>query len=88
MERKNVQLELITNEVGRKTSFNKRKIRLRNKLSEISTLCGIMACGIIFYNFNDKGKNDQQKIEAWPSGPKTVDMLLKKMKVVPLWKQK
>ncbi|CAN0928457.1 Agamous-like MADS-box protein AGL36 [Linum grandiflorum] len=87
MGRKNVQLELITDEVARKTSFNKRKIRLRNKLSEISTLCGIMACGIIFYNFNGKGKNDQQKIETWPSGPETVDML-KKMKAVPLWKQK
>ncbi|CAN0826786.1 hypothetical protein LINGRAPRIM_LOCUS2373 [Linum grandiflorum] len=58
-----------------------------NKLSEISTLCGIMACGIIFYNFNGKGKNVQQKIEVGSSGPKTVDML-KKMKVVPLWKQK
>ncbi|CAN0928472.1 Agamous-like MADS-box protein AGL86 [Linum grandiflorum] len=84
MGRKNVQLELITDEIARKTSFNKRKFGLWNKLREISILCGTKACGVIFSNFGGK---DQQKIETWPSGSETVDML-KQLKVVPLWKQK
>ncbi|CAN0928461.1 Agamous-like MADS-box protein AGL36 [Linum grandiflorum] len=87
MGRKNVQLELITDEIARKASFNKRKFGLWNKLREISILCGTKTCGVIFSNFGGKGKDDKQKIEAWPSGPEIVDML-KKMKIVPLWKQK
>ncbi|CAN0928466.1 Agamous-like MADS-box protein AGL36 [Linum grandiflorum] len=84
MGRKNVQLELITDEVARKASFNKRKFGLWNKLREISILCGTKACGVIFSNFGGK---DQQKIDTWPSGRQTVD-ILKQMKAVPLWKQK
>ncbi|CAN0928132.1 Agamous-like MADS-box protein AGL36 [Linum grandiflorum] len=80
MVRTKVQHELIINESARKASFRKRKLGLWNKLKEISTLCGVAACGIIFYNFNGK-------IDVWPSVPEAVD-ILKKLKVLPDKKQK
>ncbi|CAN1132515.1 MADS-box transcription factor PHERES 2 [Linum perenne] len=56
MGRKKVQHELISNEVTRKITFKKRKIGLLKKLKELTTLCGVISCGIIFHNFNEKGK--------------------------------
>ncbi|XP_020211435.1 agamous-like MADS-box protein AGL80 [Cajanus cajan] len=60
MTRKKVDLTYITNDSKRKTTFKKRKIGLIKKMNEISTLCGIEACAII-YNPNDP------QPEVWPS---------------------
>ncbi|CAN1192955.1 MADS-box transcription factor PHERES 2 [Linum perenne] len=60
MGRTKVQHELISNEISRKITFKKRKIGLLKKLKEIMTLCGVIACGIIFHNFNRKVKKTSQ----------------------------
>ncbi|CAN0928228.1 Agamous-like MADS-box protein AGL86 [Linum grandiflorum] len=87
MGRNKVQHKLIANEAARKNTFKKRKVGLWNKLREISTLCGVFACGIIFHDFSGKEKKNQSKVDAWPSVPQTAD-LLKKMKALPERKQK
>ncbi|CAN0892488.1 Agamous-like MADS-box protein AGL86 [Linum grandiflorum] len=87
MGRNKVENKLIANKTARKITFKKRKIGLWNKLREISTLCGVFACGIIFHDFGGKGRNDQSKVDAWPSVPEADD-LLKKMKALPEKKQK
>ncbi|XP_061356948.1 agamous-like MADS-box protein AGL80 [Gastrolobium bilobum] len=60
MTRKKVELTYITNDSKRKAAFKKRKDGLMKKINEISTLCGIEACAII-YDPNDP------KPEVWPS---------------------
>ncbi|CAN1175570.1 Agamous-like MADS-box protein AGL86 [Linum perenne] len=80
MGRTKVQQELIRNEITRKITFKKRKIGLLKKLKEITTLCGVIACGIIFHNFNVQP-------EIWPSVPEAIDVL-KKFKGLPQKKQK
>ncbi|CAN1192952.1 Agamous-like MADS-box protein AGL80 [Linum perenne] len=80
MGRTKVQHELISNEITRKITFKKRKVGLLKKLKEITTLCGVVACGIIFHNFNFKPK-------VWPSVPEEI-IVLKKFKGLPQKKQK
>ncbi|CAN1192901.1 Agamous-like MADS-box protein AGL92 [Linum perenne] len=53
---------------------------LLKKLEEITTLCGVVACGIIFYKFNREGKEDQP--EVWPSMAEATDVM-KKFKGLP-----
>ncbi|CAJ1960570.1 unnamed protein product [Sphenostylis stenocarpa] len=60
MARKKLDLTYITNDSKRKTTLKKRKIGLIKKMNEISTLCGIEACAIIYT------PNDPQP-EVWPS---------------------
>ncbi|KAK7305528.1 hypothetical protein VNO77_43434 [Canavalia gladiata] len=60
MTRTKVELAYITNDSKRKTTLKKRKNGLIKKIDEISTLCGIEACAIIY------SPNDPQP-EVWPS---------------------
>ncbi|PNX96809.1 agamous-like mads-box protein agl80-like [Trifolium pratense] len=60
MIRKKVNLAYITNDSKRRGTFNRRKNGLIKKFDEISTLCGIEACAIIF------SQNDPLP-EVWPS---------------------
>nr|GEW89041.1 agamous-like MADS-box protein AGL80 [Tanacetum cinerariifolium] len=60
MTRKKVKLAFITNDSARKASFKKRKKGLMKKVNELSTLCGIDACAIIY------GPYEAQP-EVWPS---------------------
>ena len=60
MTRKKVKLAYITNDSIRKATFKKRKKGLIKKVSELSTLCGIDACAILY------GPYDSQP-EVWPS---------------------
>nr|XP_027190082.1 agamous-like MADS-box protein AGL80 [Cicer arietinum] len=60
MARKKVKLAYITCHSKRRETFKKRKNGLIKKVSEISTLCGIEACAIIY------DKNNTQ-VEVWPS---------------------
>ncbi|XP_021887774.1 agamous-like MADS-box protein AGL80 [Carica papaya] len=48
MTRKKVNLAYITNNSARNATFKKRKNELMKKVSELSTLCDIKACEIIY----------------------------------------
>ncbi|KAK4795019.1 hypothetical protein SAY86_013013 [Trapa natans] len=60
MGRKKVRLELIGKESTRKTTFRKRKAGMLKKAFELTTLCGIKGCAIIY------GPNEQEP-HVWPS---------------------
>lgn len=60
MGMKKVKLSLIANERSRKTSFMKRKNGVFKKLNELSTLCGVQACALIYSPY-------QSVPESWPS---------------------
>ncbi|CAK7344829.1 unnamed protein product [Dovyalis caffra] len=60
MGRRKVKHELISNESVRKVTFRKRKAGLLKKLDELTTLCGVIACAIIFSAYDDQP-------EIWPS---------------------
>ncbi|KAG6630463.1 agamous-like MADS-box protein AGL80 [Carya illinoinensis] len=60
MTRKKVKLAYITNDSARKATFKKRKKGLMKKMSELSTLCGIQTCAIIYCPYDSQP-------EVWPS---------------------
>ncbi|KAM3281573.1 hypothetical protein P3S67_028595 [Capsicum chacoense] len=60
MTRKKVKLAFITNDSARKATFKKRKKGLMKKVSELSTLCGIDACAIIYSPYDNS-------LEVWPN---------------------
>lgn len=60
MTRKKVKLAFITNDASRKATFKKRKKGLLKKLTELTILCGIDACAIVFSPFNSHP-------DLWPS---------------------
>ncbi|MBA0552406.1 hypothetical protein Golob_023220 [Gossypium lobatum] len=48
MIRKKVKLAYITNDSSRKATYKKRNKGLMKRMSELSTLCGINACAIMY----------------------------------------
>ncbi|KAF8049911.1 hypothetical protein N665_2091s0002 [Sinapis alba] len=60
MTRKKVKLAFIANDSSRKATFKKRKKGLIKKVNELSTLCGINACAIIYSPYDTNP-------EVWPS---------------------
>ncbi|KAI3997000.1 hypothetical protein MKX01_021276 [Papaver californicum] len=60
MARKKVKLAYIANDAARSVTFKKRRKGLMKKVSELSTLCGVTACAIVY------GPHDRQP-EVWPS---------------------
>ncbi|KAK7301473.1 hypothetical protein RJT34_12338 [Clitoria ternatea] len=72
MGRKKVELELIADDTKRKATFKKRKHGLMKKVQEISILCGIDACAIIY------GPNDLEP-NIWPSVEGVQEVLIKFM---------
>ncbi|CAK8566676.1 unnamed protein product [Lathyrus sativus] len=60
MTRKKVKLAYILNDSARKATFKKRKKGLMKKISELSTLCGIDVCAIIYSPYDPQP-------EVWPS---------------------
>ncbi|XP_058782065.1 agamous-like MADS-box protein AGL80 [Vicia villosa] len=79
MTRKKVKLAFIENDTARKTTYKKRNKGLLKKVDEISTLCGIDACAIVY------GPYDPQP-EIWPS-PSGVEKVLLKFKTAPEFDQ-
>ncbi|CAK8577426.1 unnamed protein product [Lathyrus sativus] len=75
MTRKKVKLAFITNDSSRKATFKKRKKGLIKKVSELSTLCGIDACAIIYSPYDPQP-------EVWPSQP-GVHRVLNKFRRMP-----
>jgi hypothetical protein len=72
MTRKKVKLAFIVNDAARKASYNKRKTNLLKKVDEISTLCGIEACAIVYGPF-------EPQPDIWPS-PLGVQNVLSKFR--------
>ncbi|XP_059459215.1 agamous-like MADS-box protein AGL80 [Corylus avellana] len=75
MTRKKVKLAYITNDSARKSTFKKRKRGLLKKVSELSTLCGIEACAIIYSPYDSEP-------QVWPS-PLGVQRVLARFKEMP-----
>lgn len=79
MTRKKVKLAYITNDSARKATFKKRKKGLMKKVSELSTLCGIEACCILYSPYDSQP-------EVWPS-PMGVQGVLAHFKKMPEMEQ-
>ncbi|KAL2333069.1 hypothetical protein Fmac_014282 [Flemingia macrophylla] len=60
MTRKKVKLAFIVNDSARKTTYKKRKKGILKKIEELSILCGIEACAIVYSPF-------EREPEVWPS---------------------
>ncbi|CAJ1867718.1 unnamed protein product [Sphenostylis stenocarpa] len=75
MTRKKVKLAFIVNDSARKATFKKRKKGLMKKVSELSTLCGIDACAIVYSPYDPQP-------EVWPS-PMGVQRVLAKFRRMP-----
>ncbi|GMI94277.1 hypothetical protein HRI_003097000 [Hibiscus trionum] len=79
MTRKKVKLAYITNDSARKATFKKRKKGLMKKVSELSTLCGIDACAIMYSPY-------ESQPEVWPSAM-GVQRVLSKFRKIPEMEQ-
>ncbi|KAL6322390.1 hypothetical protein AAG906_007943 [Vitis piasezkii] len=77
MGRSRLPLELIPKEKSRKITFQKRTMGLKKKTYEISTLCGVDAC-VIIYNWT----SDDRPMEPifWPSNPEEVKSIINRYK--------
>ncbi|XP_016463686.1 agamous-like MADS-box protein AGL82 [Nicotiana tabacum] len=76
MGRSKINMELIQDYKKRKSTFQKRKACLINKISELSILCDIKACMIIY-----EGNNCE---EIWPNDPNEVQELINLYKNQPI----
>lgn len=74
MARKKVKLEYIANDASRRATFKKRRKGLIKKVSELSTLCDVKACLVVY-------GHDEPVPEVWPSGAEAVRVVarLKRM---------
>ncbi|KAF5730650.1 hypothetical protein HS088_TW19G00242 [Tripterygium wilfordii] len=79
MTRKKVKLAYITNDSARKATFKKREKGLMKKVSELSTLCGIDACAIVYSPYDSQP-------DVWPS-PVGVQRVLSKFRKIPEMEQ-
>lgn len=60
MPRKKVNLGYIEDDHARKATFRKRKAGIMKKANELSTLCGVDGCAIVFSPYNPQPN-------VWPS---------------------
>ncbi|MED6222894.1 hypothetical protein PIB30_068844 [Stylosanthes scabra] len=65
MARSKVKLAYITNDSSRRVTYKKRKRGLMKKINELSTLCGVDACAIVYNSREDSHPLDEP--EVWPS---------------------
>ncbi|KAL6132849.1 hypothetical protein ACLB2K_065088 [Fragaria x ananassa] len=79
MTRKKVKLAFITNDSARKATYKKRKKGLMKKVTELTTLCDIDACAIIYSPYDSQP-------EVWPS-PLGVHRVLAYFKAMPEMEQ-
>ncbi|OIV91068.1 hypothetical protein TanjilG_17028 [Lupinus angustifolius] len=70
MTRKKVTLAYITDQSARKATFKKRQKGIMKKVSELTTLCGIQACAMIWNPFD-------AQTEVWPD-PEGAKQLIKR----------
>ena len=76
MGRSMLPLKLIPKEKSRKLTFHKRSIGLKKKIHEISTLCGVDAC-LIIYGRSTDGFPSLEPV-LWPSNPEEVKSIINK----------
>ncbi|KAM7513750.1 hypothetical protein LguiA_003333 [Lonicera macranthoides] len=77
MGRAKVNMELIKNERTRNSTFQKRKIGLKKKTRELSTLCGVKACVILA---GPPLSGQAQELETWPENLNEIKDLIKNYK--------
>ncbi|KAF8663011.1 hypothetical protein HU200_055600 [Digitaria exilis] len=70
MPRKKVNLQWISNDTSRRVTHKKRCKALMKKTSELTTLCGVKACVVVY------GEGEAQP-EVWPSASEARDVLEK-----------
>ncbi|KAM0946678.1 putative transcription factor MADS-type1 family [Dioscorea sansibarensis] len=76
MARKKVKLAWISNESARKATFKKRRKGLMKKVRELSVLCDVKVCAIVY------APNESQPVEVWPSEPEAM-RLVQRFKSIP-----
>ncbi|XP_020576285.1 agamous-like MADS-box protein AGL80 [Phalaenopsis equestris] len=79
MARKKVKLEWIANGSARRATFKKRRKGVLKKVEELSTLCDVKACLIVY------GPGESQP-EVWPS-PQEANRVLAKLRRLPEMEQ-
>lgn len=77
MGRSRLPLELIPKEKSRKVTFQKRSIGLKKKTHDISTLCGVDAC-LIIYGRSSDGCPPEPVL--WPPNPEEVKSIINRYK--------
>jgi len=70
--RTKVKLAFMVNESARKITYNKRKKSLKKMVDELTTLCGIDVCAILYSGYHSEP-------EVWPS-PLEVQRIITKFK--------
>jgi len=75
MARKKVNLQWISNNATRRAMYKRRYQSLEKKASELTTLCGIKMCVVVY-------GDGQAQPEVWPSNAEAKH-LLKKFKDMP-----
>ncbi|KAF9591579.1 hypothetical protein IFM89_004633 [Coptis chinensis] len=75
MTRKKVKLAYIEKNAARKATLKKRMAGLKQKVGELTTLCGVKACALV-YNPNDR------KLDVWPN-PSEAHEVLNRFKNLP-----
>ncbi|KAK8680019.1 hypothetical protein V6N13_108994 [Hibiscus sabdariffa] len=75
MTRRKVELTWITNQSARRASLRKRRVGLLKKVVELTTLCGIKACLVMY-------SPGEQEPMAWPS-PDEAKELIRKFHFIP-----
>ncbi|XP_010024527.2 MADS-box protein SVP-like [Eucalyptus grandis] len=76
MARKKVKLAYIENESARKSSLKKRRQGLLKKARELSILCGVETCAIVW-------SPDENEPATWPTSPVEVEDLLTRYLSIP-----
>ncbi|CAF1927720.1 unnamed protein product [Brassica oleracea var. botrytis] len=79
MGRRKVTHQLISDNATRRVTFRKRKHGLLKKLKELTILCGLRACAIIYSDY-------EEGPEVWPNR-KEVRVLLNRFRALPVEKQ-
>nr|AJB29206.1 MADS28 [Erycina pusilla]AJP36911.1 MADS-box protein 28 [Erycina pusilla] len=79
MARKKVKLEWIANDSARRATFKKRRKGLVKKVEELSTLCDVKACLIVY-------APSESQPEVWPS-PQEANRVLAKLRRLPEMEQ-
>ncbi|KAL4325164.1 hypothetical protein GQ457_11G031960 [Hibiscus cannabinus] len=75
MTRRKVELVWITSQSARRASLRKRRVGLLKKVEELTTLCGIKACLVMY-------SPGEQEPMAWPS-PDEAKELIRKFYLIP-----
>uniref|UniRef100_A0A7N0U7S7 MADS-box domain-containing protein n=1 Tax=Kalanchoe fedtschenkoi TaxID=63787 RepID=A0A7N0U7S7_KALFE len=80
MTRQKVKLAFITNDSARKATYKKRKRGLIKKVNELSTLCGVDACAVIYSPY-------ETQPEVWPPSAVGVQRVLAQFRRMPEMEQ-